>query len=84
MLLNGIGTEKDILQARSYFEKAALVGNSFAAYQLGKLYLGGEGILKNVPEALHWLNLSAKQKNQFAEYALDCLYLKGEDVQRMP
>ena len=80
MLLNGIGTEKNIHQARSYFEKAALVGNSFAAYQLGKLYLGGEGILKDIPEALRWLNLSATQKNQFAEYALGCLYLRGEDV----
>ena len=80
MLLNGIGTEKDILQARSYFEKAALVGNSFASYQLGKLYLGGEGILKDIPEALRWFSISAQQKNQFAEYALGCLYLKGEDV----
>ena len=80
MLLNGIGTEKDIQQARNYFEKAASVGNSFAAYQLGKLYLGGEGILKDIPEALRWFNIAAQQKNQFAEYALGCLYLKGEDV----
>ena len=48
MLLNGIGIEKDILQARNYFEKAALVENPFALLSAWQAVLGGEGILKDI------------------------------------
>jgi TPR repeat protein len=42
MLANGIGTEKDIAQAKRYLERSAAVGNPFACFLLAKLILSEE------------------------------------------
>lgn len=53
-------------------------GNSFAQYQLGKIYLDEE--YKNIPAAVQYLTLAADQKNELAAYRLGRLYLMGEDL----
>lgn len=59
----------------------AELGNQFAQYRLGKLFLGGDdSIPRDIESALRWLLASAEQGNGYAEYALALVYLKGEDV----
>ncbi|MCQ4922253.1 relaxase MobL [Tissierella carlieri] len=71
MLQNGIGTEKDIGEAKEYYEKSAKLGNTFASYSLGKIYLIGEGVPRNKEEAIKWFTISAEQGNEYAQFFLD-------------
>lgn len=83
MLLNGVGTEKDIVRARSYFEKSAAVGNAFSCYQLAKLILSEESPApEDAQKALHWLRQSVDAKNSSAQYFLAKLCLEGKHVPR--
>ena len=77
---DGIGVEKDMLQAVVWFTLAAEQDNSYAAYAMGKLYLEGEEVQKDMEKALRWLRRSAELENQFAQYCLGRLLLAGEDV----
>lgn len=77
---DGIGVEKDMLQAVAWFALAAEQDNSYAAYALGKLYLESEEVPKDMDKALRWLRRSAELGNQFAQYQLGRLLLAGEDV----
>lgn len=43
-----------------HLQRAADAGNSFAQYQLGKIYLDEE--YKNIPVAVQYLTLAADQK----------------------
>lgn len=61
-----------------HLKRAANARNSYAQYQLGKIYL--EEDTKNIPAAIQYLTLAAKQKNQFAAYRLGKLYLAGEEL----
>lgn len=75
-------SEKRIAEAASWYEKSAMQGNQYAAYQLGKFYLTGNGIPKNIEKAVNYLTASAQQRNPYAQYALGKLYLTGQDVPR--
>ena len=87
---DGIGSDKlcekgqhipqNLPEAVRLFRLAAEQGNEYAAYRLGKLYLGGEGVLKDVEAAVRWLTFAADRKNPFAEYALGVLHFKGDGV----
>jgi len=80
MLLTGTGTQKNIDRATKYFEKSARLGNTFAQYQLAKLYLADETATpKKIQQALYWLEKSAEE-NRFAQYALGKLYRDGIHV----
>lgn len=54
-------TQKRMVEAITWYEKAAARGNPAAAYRLGKLYLQGELVPKDVPKALEYLTASAGQ-----------------------
>ena len=56
----------DINKAIYYFRIAANDNNSFAEYQLGKIYLYGNGVEKDYDIAMHYLHLSAEHGNQYA------------------
>lgn len=81
MLLNGVGTEKDISKAWKYLESAASVGNPFACYQFAKLVLSEESPEpEQVEKALDFLNQSVEAGNSSAQYFLGKLYEKGQHV----
>ena len=75
-------TQKRMVEAVIWYEKAAAQGNPAAACQLGKLYLQGELIPKDMPKALKYLTASARQGSPFAQYILGKLYLMGKDVEQ--
>ena len=77
---DGQGVEKDVQKAVELFTLAAVQGNSFAAFALGKMYLSDDPALsRNVAAALKWITNAAEHGNQFAQYYLGKLLLKGTD-----
>ena len=56
-----------IKKAIKYFEIAAKNGNSYAEYQLGKLYIFGKEIEKDYNIGVEYLKSSAEKGNQYAE-----------------
>ena len=61
MNLTGTGTEKDLLKAKDYFEKAAALDNADALYGLCKLYQNKEFAEADTQKAVDYLT-SAAQK----------------------
>lgn len=75
---DGQGVEKDVQKAVELFTLAAMQGNSFAAFALGKMCLSDDPALsRNVAAALKWITNAAEHGNQFAQYYLGKLLLKG-------
>ncbi len=76
MLLQGLGTEKDLDKAHAYLHKAILMGNTDAIYTMGKLYMETD-----IPRAVSMFELAAEQGNSYAEYQLGKIYCYGIGVQ---
>ena len=65
----GVGKQylkTDIQKAISMFELAAEQGNSYAEYQLGKIYCFGLGVPQNLEVGMEWLKASASHGNEYA------------------
>ena len=70
----GVGKQylkTDIQKAISMFELAAEQGNSYAEYQLGKIYCFGEGVPQNLEVGMEWLKASASHGNEYASVLLE-------------
>ena len=70
----GVGKQylkTDIPKAISMFELAAEQGNSYAEYQLGKIYCFGQGVPQNLEVGTDWLKASASHGNASATELLE-------------
>ena len=70
----GVGKQylkTDIQKAISMFELAAEQGNSYAEYQLGKVYCFGQGVPQNLELGIEWLKASADHGNEYASVLLE-------------
>ena len=70
----GVGKQHlktDIQKAISVFELAAEQGNSYAEYQLGKIYCFGQGVPQNLEVGMEWLKASASHGNEYASALLE-------------
>ena len=70
----GVGKQylkTDIQKAISMFELAAEQGNSYAEYQLGKIYCFGQGVPQNLEVGMKWLKASASHGNEYASVLLE-------------
>ncbi len=56
-----------------YFETAAGLGNAYAQYQLGKIYLYGNGVEKNYEKAIEYLKASSDNGNQYVQRLLQTI-----------
>ena len=61
----------DIQKAISMFKLAAEQGNSYAEYQLGKIYCFGQGVPQNLGVGMEWLKASASHGNEYASTLLE-------------
>ena len=70
----GVGKQylkTDIQKAVSMFELAAEQGNSYAEYQLGKIYCFGQGVPQDLEVGIEWLKASASHGNEYASALLE-------------
>ena len=70
----GVGKQylkTDIQKAVSMFELAAEQGNSYAEYQLGKIYCFGHGVPQNLEVGMERLKASASHGNEYAAALLE-------------
>lgn len=83
----GILVEKDLRRALGYYERAAAVGDSRAAYNVGQIYLMGEGgIPKDYGKAMAYIEQSAAKNEVNALMTLGYVYETGmtgvQDINR--
>lgn len=63
MLFHGVGTEKDEVKARKWFERSAAVGNPHAQYQMAKIILADpKSDVRKIGLALEWLTKAAESR----------------------
>ncbi len=77
MTEHGRGTEKNINEAITWYEKAIKQDNASAYVRLGKLYLEGVSIGKNYEKAFKYLQKAKENKSYGAYYYLAIMYEKG-------
>jgi TPR repeat protein len=73
----GYGVPQDYAKAREWYEKAAALGNVWAAVFLGELYSLGHGVQQDFVQAGEWFQRAADQGNEKTQVNLRELYAKG-------
>lgn len=77
---NGQGVPQDYVQARQWYEKAAIQGDALAQLNLGIIYGNGKGVPEDYQLALYWFRLSVNQGNAMALTQLGLMYERGNGV----
>ena len=72
--------QKDYVQARQLFEKAAAAGSSAALNGLGSLYQSGNGAPQDYGQALNWYQKAAAANVTFSFANIGSFYLNGWGV----
>lgn len=78
----GLGTEKDLGEARRWYTLAAQQGNDDAQYNLGVLYAQGQGVMRSNREAALWWRQAAAQGHAPAQFNLGVMYAYGRGVEK--
>lgn len=73
----GEGVEKDVIQAASWFRKAADQDYPYAQGMIGYCYQHGEGVEKDEAQAVAWYRKAADQGNGLAQLNLGACYAEG-------
>ena len=79
---NGIGVEKNLMEAVKWFKKAAEKGEASAMYNLGLCYHYGKGVRKNKMEAVKWYRQAADKGIVHAMKNLGLCYKYGTGVRK--
>jgi formylglycine-generating enzyme required for sulfatase activity/uncharacterized caspase-like protein len=72
--------KKNYVEAISYYEQSANVGNSEAMNALGYMFQTGTGVIKDTKQAKSWYERSYSLSNQKAAYNLGYMYEFGVEV----
>ena len=83
MFHEGVGVEKDDLQALDMFTMAAGQGLTEAQYTLGLIYYQGTGIDRDENKAKQWLEKAAQRGEANAQYCLGLLYAESSEHKDM-
>ena len=75
-------TAKDLNGAKRKLEKAAEMGDMYAQFNLGVMYMRGDGGAPDPAKALEWFQKSADQGCSFAQHALGQLCQNPKIVSR--
>jgi len=73
----GVGVAKNISQAITYFQLAAMQQDVRAEYNLGILYLEGQTNPVDYSKGIEWMMDAAFKGNPYAQYVLANIYEKG-------
>ncbi len=78
MSIDGIGCEKDIDKAISYYEKTSMMGDTEAMLALGNLYDEGKEVAKDKLKALHYYQMAADKDDSHGSYNAGRLLLEQD------
>jgi TPR repeat protein len=79
----GVGVDKDMVVASSWWKRSALQGHRDSAYNLGLVYARGDKDLpKNMALAAHWWQQAAIRGDAIAQFNLGMMYARGEGVKQ--
>lgn len=78
----GIGIERNIQKAITWYEKSAEQGNAEAQNSLGGIYQAGDGVSQDSKEAVKWFAKAAEQNHPYAQNSLAIRYLSGQGVKK--
>lgn len=82
MSMTGVGTEKNLQTAFSYFIKSAALKNADAEYGLGRLLLNKDFERYDPRQAAAHLTTAAKAGHDAALYTLGKLFLQGREIEQ--
>jgi TPR repeat protein len=64
--LHGVGVERDVVEARAWYTRAAERGEGLAAYELGLIYEQGLGVKADRKAAARWFGVGAKAGHELS------------------
>ncbi len=76
-LWRGIGVDKNVSEAKSFFAFARDMKGGEACYNIAIIYMQGDGMEKNYPKALEYMKISAEQGCIEAQLYLGMAYTAG-------
>lgn len=76
-LWRGIGVEKNVAEAKSFFSFARDMKGGESCYNLAIIYLQGDGITKNYPKAFDYMKAAAERGCVEAQLYLGMAYTAG-------
>ena len=80
---NGLGVQKDLPQAKLWYERAAKQGNASAQYNLAQMYHeAGQKDVHAYEKAKYWYDKSVNAGVKEAYNNLGALYLNGQGVKK--
>lgn len=77
---DGIGVNKDLIEAAKWYRLAAKQDHSYAQNNLGLLYMSGEGVEQNVAEGVRLVTKSAEQGNAIAQANIGTFYMQEANM----
>lgn len=80
--IQGIGVDRDTIQAVEWYQKAAKKGHAEAQYILGDFYYNGVGVTPDTIQAVEWYRKAAEQGHTSAQHMMGIAYENGYGIER--
>jgi len=81
---NGLGIEKNPIDAAEWYAQAAAQGYASAQFNLGMMYTDGRGVRRDDITAANYFRMAARQGHAKAAYNLGIFYQTGRGVGKDP
>lgn len=78
----GLGKEKDAAIAASWYQRAALLGNTLAQHNMGNIYESGTGVRQDDAQAVYWWLQAAAGGDAIPQWQLGRMYESGRGVEK--
>jgi TPR repeat protein len=78
----GLGKEKDAAIAASWYQRAALLGNTLAQHNMGNIYESGTGVRQDDAQAVYWWLQAAVGGDAIPQWQLGRMYESGRGVEK--
>lgn len=79
---NGLGMEKNPIEAVDWYAQAAAQGHASAQFNLGMMYTDGRGVRRDDTTAANYFRTAARQGHAKAAYNLGIFYQLGRGVEK--
>lgn len=78
----GLGKDKDAAVAASWYQRAALLGNTLAQHNMGNIHESGTGVRQDDTQAVYWWLQAAAAGDAIPQWQLGRMYENGRGVEK--